>query len=347
MNPSIIFDLVTRLRAHPDLFVWASLFAIGVVLLLSGLLRAFSRPDHAQRLARLEAISLSEQEGRADVAFGFESGRTGQSGSTWPASPRRLVPHTVDRMLRPFVEDAAWAAKLWLERVAPGLVGASALERELRLVGHGRSIRGFFAEKLVAALAFAAIPPLLASVGGPSTPVIAWLIAGCVGFFVPNWDLSRQLAGRRARIRMELPAVLDQLAIATSAGLSLEQAIADIATSSEGIVGDEFRRVVVELEYGRWGSVQEALANLDRRNNVPELTVLTSQLQSAHAQGLPIMQVLAAQADNFRAQKKAALIDAGGKTAVKMVVPIAIFILPVLAVVILVPAVIQLMQIAE
>jgi tight adherence protein C len=250
-------------------------------------------------------------------------------------------------MLRPFVEDAGWAAKVWLERVAPGLVDAGALERDLRLVGRGRSIRAFFAEKVIAALAFAVIPPVLASVGGPVTPAAAWVLAGCVGFFVPNWDLTRQLATRRTRIRMELPAVLDQLAIATSAGLSLEQAIADVARSGEGVVADEFRRVVVELEYGRWASVQDALGNLDRRNNVPELTMLSSQLQTAHAQGLPIMQVLAAQADNFRAQKKAALIDAGGKTTVKMVVPIAIFILPVLAIVILVPAVVQLMQIAE
>ena len=171
------------------------------------------------------------------------------------------------------------------------------------------------------------------------------------------WGLTgahaRRLAAAPAEPPVAVRPLLDKYCVTChndrlrTAGLSLEQAIADIAQSSDGVVGDEFRRVVVELEYGRWASVQEALGNLDRRNNVPELTPLSSQLQAAHAQGLPIMEVLAAQADSFRAQKKAALIDAGGKTTVKMVVPIAIFILPVLAIVILVPAVVQLMQIAE
>jgi Flp pilus assembly protein TadB len=344
MNPVAVMQNLNQLRERPELLVWSTLFAIGAALFLSGLQHAGRRPDLAERLARLDdnARFAHAQQGKGEPGSGFASTRV--IGTT---SSRHLVPRPVAQILRPFVEDAGWLAKVWLERIAPGLVDSRALERDLRLVGRGRSIRAFFAEKVIAALAFAVIPPALASVGGPVTPAAVWLVAGCVGFFVPNWDLARQVATRRTRIRMELPAVLDQLAIATSAGLSLEQAIADVARSSDGVVGDELRRAVVELEYGRWASIQEALGNLDRRNNVPELTLLSSQLQAAHAQGLPIMEVLAAQADSFRAQKKAALIDAGGKTTVKMVVPIAIFILPVLAIVILVPAVVQLMQIAE
>jgi Flp pilus assembly protein TadB len=331
MSQSVVSDALLQVRNQPALLVWSLLFAIGTVLVLGGLARITGRRSLAERLARLDVSVRFEGRVQADAAFASD-GRV--VGAIAAVSPRRFVPHTVEHMLRPLVEDA-------------GLFDASALERDLRLVTRGRSIRGFFAEKILAAVAFAAIPPLLTSVGGPATPVVVWLVAGGAGFFVPNWDLNRQLVSRRTRIRMELPAVLDQLAIATSAGLSLEQAISDVALSSEGIVGDEFRRVVAEVEYGRWGTVHEALASLDRCNNVPELTILTSQLQTAHAQGLPVMQVLATQADSFRARKKAALLDAGGKTAVKMVVPIAIFILPVLAIVILVPAVVQLMQIAE
>jgi tight adherence protein C len=324
--------------------LWAALFGLGANVLVSGVIQRSTRPSLGQRLARLDVDARLEQAAQATLAGNPPNHSLLFAG---PQRQRRLLPITVDRIVQPFLEDVGWLVKLALERVAPGLVDARALERDLRLVGRQRSIRGFFAEKVIAALAFAAIAPLLASAGGPITPATAWVAAGCVGFFVPDWDLRRHLAGRRTRIRMELPAVLDQLAIATSAGLSLEQSIADIAQSSEGIVGDEFRRVLAELEYGRWTGIQEALNNLERRNNVPELTALTSQLQTAHAQGLPIMQVLAAQADSFRAQRKAALIDAGGKTTVKMVIPIAVFILPVLAVVILVPAVVQLMQIGE
>jgi tight adherence protein C len=248
-------------------------------------------------------------------------------------------------LLQPVLEDLGWLVEQVLERAAPGLGGSSALERDLRLGGRGRTVRGFFAEKAGAALAFAAIPPALAAVGGPVTPPAAWLMAGVVGFLAPDWDLSRQLHGRRRRVQMELAAVLDQLAIATSAGLSLEQAVAEVADASDGVVSEELRRLMTGLTCGRWPSMQDALDSLDRRNNVPELTTLVAQLRTAHLQGVPIMQVLAAQADGLRQSKKAALVEAGARTTVKMVIPITVFILPVLAVVILVPAAIQLMQI--
>jgi hypothetical protein len=221
MSQSAVSDAMLQVRSQPDLLVWSLLFAIGTVLLLGGLVRVTSRRSLAERLARLDVSVRFEGRVLADAAFSSD----GVVGAMATVSPRRFVPHTVERMLRPLVEDAGWAAKSLLERMAPGLVDASALERDLRLVTRGRSIRGFFAEKILAAVAFAAIPPLLTSVGGPATPVVVWLIACGVGFFVPNWDLNRQLVSRRTRIRMELPAVLDQLAIATSAGLSLEQAI--------------------------------------------------------------------------------------------------------------------------
>src|SRR5205814_3867349 len=89
---------------------------------------------------------------------------------------------------------------------------------------------------------------------GQLHPPAVWLAAGVVGFLVPDFDLRRHLASRRTHIQMELPAILDQLAIATSAGLSLEQAFAEVAESSDGVVADELRRVMAELTYGRWDS---------------------------------------------------------------------------------------------
>ena len=91
-------------------------------------------------------------------------------------------------------------------------------------------------------------------------------------------------------------------------------------------------------------SLEEALGGLDRRNGVPELSLLVGQLRAAHRQGVPVGQVLAAQADALRDHRKAQIVEAGGRATVRMVIPIAVFVLPVLVIVILVPAGVQLLQ---
>jgi hypothetical protein len=50
-------------------------------------------------------------------------------------------------------------------------------------------------------------------------------------------------------------------------------------------------------------------------------------------------QVLAAQADALRERRRAAIVEAGGRATIRMVIPIALFVLPVL-----VPAAVQLLQ---
>ena len=55
-------------------------------------------------------------------------------------------------------------------------------------------------------------------------------------------------------------------------------------------------------------------------------------------------QVLAAQADALRERRRAAIVEAGGRATIRMVIPIAVFVLPVLAIVVLVPAAVQLLQ---
>jgi len=77
---------------------------------------------------------------------------------------------------------------------------------------------------------------------------------------------------------------------------------------------------------------------------VPELWSLASQLRAAHEQGLPLVHTLAVQADTVREAKRLRIVEEGGKATVRMVLPVAVLILPVLFVVILYPAGMQLLN---
>jgi tight adherence protein C len=142
---------------------------------------------------------------------------------------------------------------------------------------------------------------------------------------------------------MELPTILDLLTIACSAGLSLEQALALVARESRGVVAREIQRAVREMALGQM-SLAEALDALGERNAIPELTQVASQLRAAYQQGLPLAQSLSVQADALRERKRTRIVEQGGKAMVQMVIPVAVFILPVLFVVLLVPAAVELLH---
>jgi len=163
------------------------------------------------------------------------------------------------------------------------------------------------------------------------------------GYLAPDWQLEERIRNRRTRCLMELPTVLDMLTIAASAGLALEQAISVVGRQSRGTVARELQHAIREMALGQ-RSIVEALEAMAERNAVPELTSLVSQLRSAYEQGIPLSQALAAQAEALREQKRLRIVEEGGKATVRMILPVALFILPVLFVVLLVPAAIELMQ---
>ncbi len=78
------------------------------------------------------------------------------------------------------------------------------------------------------------------------------------------------------------------------------------------------------------------------RNGLHELSVFVAQVRATETLGLDILPTLRAQAEGLREWKRRRIVEAGGKAGIKMVIPIAL-ILPVLFVVVLLPAVFQLL----
>ena len=94
-------------------------------------------------------------------------------------------------------------------------------------------------------------------------------------------------------------------------------------------------------------SLTDALEGLSQRAGLPELAMLAGQLRAASHQGLALGDTLVAQAEAVREQKRLAILEAGGKATVTMLLPVAIFILPVLFVLVLVPAGAELLHLAD
>jgi tight adherence protein C len=323
------FSLAASLHLAPldlRMVVLPLLLGCGVYLVLTALPIGRPKPELGDRLRRLdvdERIRLAEL-GRHAAQPLFTS-------------------RVLESMLRPIVEDAGRGVRRVLARV--GLAGGRELDERLRLVRPGVDLVQFMGEKVAAGVIVALTFPLMNLLRFHpfgAWPVWVWLIGFGVGYLLPNWDLDRRLNQRRGRVLMELPTLLDMLTLATSAGMALEQALEEVASASQGVVSRELRNVMRELALGQRRNLPDALAGLTQRLGSPEVNHILGRMGAAYEQGLPLGQALQAQAEALRERQRLHVAEEGGKAAVRMLLPVALLILPPLFVVVLVPAAAQL-----
>jgi len=302
--------------------VWPLLFGLGSYLLVLSTPWARPKPDLGQLLRLLDVDERLEDDDRG-------------GGESRPLFASRML----ESMLRPVIDDAGRFLRAIL--VPLGLAGGQALEQRLRMARPGVEPVQFFGEKIAGGVILEAVFPLLNVLRihplGP-WPVWVWLVGFLVGYLLPDWDLQRRAATRRGLVLMELPTILDMLTVATSAGMALEQAIEEVARHSEGLVARELRLLVRELALGQRRTLDEALRAVADRLGLAEFDRVIGRMGAAYEQGLPLAQALAAQAQALREQQRLHIVEEGGKATVRMLLPVAILILPALFVVVLVPA---------
>jgi tight adherence protein C len=306
----------------PRVVLLPLLVGLGLYLVLTALPVGRPKPDLGERLQLLdvdERIRLAEL-GRREVRPLFTS-------------------RILENMLRPVIEDAGRLLRGVLLRL--GLAGGRELEARLRILRPGVEVVQFLGEKVASGLVTAATFPLMNLLHfeplGP-WPVWVWLVGFGLGFVLPDWDLERRHAARLGLVLMELPTILDMLTLATSAGMALEQALEEVARHSEGVVARELRMVARELALGQSKNLMQALEGMGKRLGAPEVEHVLGRMSAAYQQGLPLGQALAAHAQALRERQRLHIVEEGGKASVRMLLPVALLILPALFVVVLVPA---------
>lgn len=166
--------------------------------------------------------------------------------------------------------------------------------------------------------------------------VIAVLVMG------PEAKLTRAVDSRQAAIMADLPDVLDLLTISVEAGLGFEQALDRTISTVPGPLSTEFARMLGETRAG--ASRAEAMRSMDARIDITEVRSFVLAILQADTFGVSIGRVLRAQADEMRIRRRQIAQEKAQKAPVKMLIPMVFCIFPALFVVILVPAMIQIVD---
>jgi tight adherence protein C len=166
--------------------------------------------------------------------------------------------------------------------------------------------------------------------------------AGYIGFYLPNMFVENLVQRRQTSIKEAFPDCLDMLLICVQSGMSIEAAFAKVSgevgpTSIE--LAEELSLTTAELSYLQ--DRRLAFENLGKRTGIPGIKAVATALIQAERYGTPVGAALRTMAKENRdmrmseAEKKAAALPP------KLTVPMIVFFLPVLFIVILGPAMIQ------
>jgi tight adherence protein C len=156
------------------------------------------------------------------------------------------------------------------------------------------------------------------------------------GVLLPGFLLSKAASRRAEQIDTELPHFVDQLALVIEAGMSFDAAVTYLADVSDGPLADEMKRVITELRVGE--SRRAAIRNFAERVGSDEAMAFANAVLASDQLGSPLSAILRAQATDLRHQRQMYAEERAQKAPVKMLLPMAIFILPVMFVLILAPA---------
>jgi tight adherence protein C len=163
-----------------------------------------------------------------------------------------------------------------------------------------------------------------------------------LGFAFPDMWLTGRIRSRQRDIFRSMPDALDLLTISVEAGLGFDAAMAQVHEKWEDALSMEFGRVLREVRLGK--TRREALRSMADRIGVPELTSFVAAVIQSEQLGVSMGTVLRIQSDQMRVRRRQMAEEEAQRAPVKIVFPIGLLIFPSLLIILLGPAILQMLS---
>jgi tight adherence protein C len=215
-------------------------------------------------------------------------------------------------------------------------------------IRHPKAPHVFFGLKTLLPV-LAGVPTFLtlrATQGATGMTLVFWVLgAATLGCYLPNVALSLAGRARQRDIFDSFPDAADLLLVCVEAGLGLDAALTRVAeelADKSPALAEELQLTNLEMRAG--GTREKSLHNLALRTGVEELTSFATLLTQADRFGVSIGDSLRVFSEDLRHKRQARAEEKAAKIPTKMLFPLVLFIFPSIIMVVLGPAVIQIIR---
>ncbi len=172
--------------------------------------------------------------------------------------------------------------------------------------------------------------------------VLMPIFGAYTAYTIMRFNLMGRITKRKEKMENQLPDVLDMISVNVEAGLGFEQAMLHIIEHFKGPLIDEFNITYREMTMGR--SRRDALVLLGERCDIDDLKSFTGSINQANKLGISIKNVLHTQADAIREHRRSKIEEKAQKMSIKILLPMIIFIFPVIFIVLMGPAAVSIVE---
>lgn len=169
------------------------------------------------------------------------------------------------------------------------------------------------------------------------------LVLAVILFLYPFIRFNSMATLRQTKIRKQLPDFLDMLYISVEAGLSFDAAMKQTARKMRGPLSQEVIRAMDDITKGR--DREEALRSIGQRSQVEEVNSFITAVIQSEMLGSNIANMLKIQARVMREKRRQRAAEDAQKMPLKMLFPMVLFMFPALFIVLLGPAMINIIDV--
>lgn len=174
--------------------------------------------------------------------------------------------------------------------------------------------------------------------------IVLYAICGLIfSIIIPVVILNGKKRRRQNEIIKSMPDMLDLLVVSVEAGLSFDAALLKVTEKMKCVLSDELNNVMNEVRMGK--TRKQSLKEMADRTGVDELISFIGAIIQADQLGVGIGNVLRVQAQAMRTLRKQKAEEKALKAPVKMLFPLIFCIFPSLLMLIMGPAIIQIIKI--
>lgn len=213
------------------------------------------------------------------------------------------------------------------------------------------AVRTFHAIQFILGIVFliaGVVYAIIASASGEISTtmlVLAVVIPGAAGYYLPKYWIERRVQTRQGEIQNGFPDALDMLLVCVEAGQSLDQGILRVAKELKTgypALAEEFEIVAQETKAGK--DKTSVLRAFSERTGVPDIASFVTVMIQSQTFGTSIADALRVYAGEMRDKRVMRAEEAANKLPTKMTLGTMMFTVPPLLIILVGPSVYDMLQ---